>query len=208
MTSDSALLWQVLYQFFVWVALVFAVLGVAVGVALILASARTLRFFHVMNRWISTRGALRLMEIPRSTEQFSHRNRRWIGGALMAGGAFAMYGLIAGVDAGAFAALFAKAERAVVLAIVTGTLKWFLFAGSVAGVLVGLLLCFFPERLTSIEKYANRWFSVRRALRGSDDVHLTLDRLVEAHPALSGGILACTALGALAYALSLLWARP
>jgi hypothetical protein len=208
MTSDSALLWQVLYQFFVWVALVFAVLGVAVGIALIVASARTLRFFHFMNRWISTRGALRPMEIPRSTEQFSHRNRRWIGGGLMAGGAFAMYGLIAGVDVGAFAALFARAERAVLLAIATETLKWFLFAGSVAGVLVGLLLCFHPDRLESVEKVANRWFSMRRVLRGSDEPNLTLDRLVAAHPGLSGGILACTALGATAYALSLLWARP
>lgn len=208
MTSDSALLWQVLYQFFVWVALVFAVLGVAVGIALIVASARTLRFFHFMNRWISTRGALRQMEIPHSTEQFSHRNRRWIGGGLMAGGAFAMYGLIAGVDAGAFGALFAKAERAVLLAIVAETLKWFLFAGSVAGVLVGLLLCFRPDGLERVEKLANRWFSMRRVLRGSDEPNLTLDRLVEAHPGLSGGILACTALGATAYALSLLWARP
>lgn len=207
MTSDSALLWQVLYQFFVWVALVFAVVGVAVGIALIVASARTLRFFRFMNRWISTRGALRPMEIPRGTEQFSHRNRRWIGAGMMAGGAFAMYGLIAGVDAGAFAALFAKAERAVLLAIVTETLQWFLFAGSVAGVLVGLLLCFYPDRLESVEKVANRWFSMRRALRGSDEPNLTLDRLVEAHPGLSGGILACTALGATAYALSLLWAR-
>lgn len=208
MTGESVFVWHLLYQFFGWVALVFAVLGVAVGIALIMASARTLQFFHVMNRWISTRGALRPMEIPRSTEAFSHRNRRWIGGGLMAGGAFAIYGLIAGVDVGAFAALFAKAERAVLLAIATGTLKWFLFAGSVAGVLVGLLLCFFPDRLTSVERYANRWFSVRRALRGSDDVNLTLDRLVEAHPGLAGGILACTALGAAAYAASLVWARP
>ena len=36
---------------------------------------------------------------------------------------------------------------------------------------------------------------------------LTLDRLVEAHPRLSGAILACTALGAAAYAAALLFAR-
>jgi hypothetical protein len=44
-------------------------------------------------------------------------------------------------------------------------------------------------------------------LQGGDDMILTLDRLVEAHPRLSGGILACTSLGALAYAAALLFAR-
>jgi hypothetical protein len=39
-------------------------------------------------------------------------------------------------------------------------------------------------------------------------MHLMLDRLVEAHPGLSGWILACTALGAVVYAVILLLARP
>lgn len=207
MSSPNDLLWQVLFQFFIAVVLVFAAGGFAAGVGLIVASARTLRSFQVMNRWVSTRGALRSMEIPRNTEQLTHRNRRWVGGALIAGGIFATFGLLIGVNTAALSAAAAKGDMRILVAIVAGTLKWFLFVGSVAGVVVGTLLCFYPDALATLEKYANRWFSPRRSLRGGDDMRLTLDRLVEAHPAASGWILACTTLGAGVYAATLLLSR-
>jgi len=186
---------------------VFASIGFVVGMGLIFSSARTLRFLQGMNRWVSTRGAFRAMDMPRSTEQFSHRNRRWVGWALIAGGIFSTFGLAAGVDAAAVGTTFAKGDMARLVAIVAGTLRWFLIVGSVAGVVVGGMLCFSPDALATIEKYANRWFTARRMLQGGDDMILTLDRLVEAHPRLSGGILACTALGAAACAGALLFAR-
>ena len=207
MPSRNDLIWQVLFQFFITVVLVFASIGFVVGIGLIFSSARTLRFLQMMNRWVSTRGAFRAMDMPRSTEQFSHRNRRWVGWALIAGGIFSTFGLAVGVDAAAVGAAFAKGDQARLVAIVAGTLRWFLIGGSVAGVVVGGMLCFSPDALATIEKYANRWFTARRMLRGGDDMILTLDRLVEAHPRLSGGILACTALGAAAYAAALLFAR-
>jgi len=197
----------VLFQFFIAVVLVFASVGFVVGIGLIFSSAWTLRFLQVMNRWVSTRGAFRAMDMPRSTEQFSHRNRRWVGWALIAGGIFSTFGLAAGVDAAAVGAAFAKGDQARLVAIVAGTLRWFLIVGSLAGVVVGGMLCFSPDALATLEKYANRWFTARRMLQGGDDMILTLDRLVEAHPKLSGGILACTALGAAAYAAALLFAR-
>jgi hypothetical protein len=196
-----------LFQFLVVVVLVFASVGFAVGIGLIVSSVRTLRFLQLMNRWVSTRGAFRAMDVPRSTEQFTHRNRRLVGWALIAGGIFALYGLATGFNAAAVSAVFPKGALVPLLAIVAATLKWFLIVGSVAGVLLGYLLCFSPGALANLEKYANRWFTPRNILRGGDDMHLSLDRLVEAHPALSGWILACTSLGAVGYAATLLLAR-
>lgn len=207
MPSNVDLIWQFLFQFFIAAVLVFASIGFATGVGLILSGARTLRFFHVMNRWISTRATLRPMEIPRDTDQFSHRRRRWVGGALIAGGIFSTFGLAAGVDAAAVGAAIAKGDMARLVAIVAGTLRWFLIAGSVAGVVIGGMLCFSPNALATLEKYANQWFSARRLLRGGDDMILTLDRLVEAHPGLAGWILACITLGAAVYAVTLRVAR-
>lgn len=207
MASDYNLIWQLLFRFCIVVVLVFAGLGFAVGVGLIVSSARILRIFHVMNRWVSTDAAFAALDTSRSTEQFSYRNRRWVGWALIAGGIFATFGLAAGINAAAVGATFAKGAMVPLVAIVAGTLKWFLIVGSVAGVVIGTMLCFFPNALVTLEKYANRWFSAGRLLRGGDDMRLTLDMLVEAHPALSGWILACTALGAAAYAGVLLFAR-
>jgi len=206
MTTGNLIL-QMLYQFFVVLVLVFAGVGVAAGIGLVVASAPTLRFFQAMNRWISTRGALRPMEIPRDTDRFSHRYRRWVGGALIAGGIFSAIGLFFGVDAAAVGTAFAKGDASRLVAIAAGTLRWVLILGSAAGVAVGLILCFSPDGLARLEKHANRWFSARQVLRSGDDMNLTLDRLVEAHPGPSGWILTCTALGAAACAVALLFAR-
>lgn len=207
MPSPNDLFWHMLFQFLIALVLVFAAVGVAAGVGLIVASASTLHFFHVMNRWVSTRGALKSMEIPRYAEPLTHQNRRWVGGALIAGGVFATFGLLFGIDTQALSTATAKGDMRVLVAVVAGTLKWFLVIGSIAGVVVGALLSFNPDALATLEKYANRWFSARRGLRGGDDMRLALDALVEAHPGPSGWILACTALGAGVYAVALLLGR-
>jgi hypothetical protein len=204
MPTQYDLIWHLLFQFFIVLVLVFAGVGFAAGVGLIVASARTLRFFHAMNRWISLRGALKPMEIPRDTEPLAHGHRRSLGYALIAGGAFSAFGLAAGVDAAAVGASFARGDMVRVVAIAAQALKWFLIVGSVAGVAVGLLLCFSPGALAVLEKHANRWVSSRRAMHGADEQNLTLDRLVETHPGPSGWILVCTTLGAAAYAATLL----
>jgi uncharacterized membrane protein (UPF0182 family) len=207
MPSNSELLSQFLFQLFAALVLVFAAVGVAAGIGLIASTSRTLRIFVVMNRWVSTRGALKSMEIPRSTEQASHGHGRLVGWTLIAGGVFATFGLILGVDTAAFSAAAAKGDMRIVAAVVAGTVKWFLVVGSIAGVVVGYLLSFSPSALATLEKYANRWISARRAFRGGDDLHLNLDRLVEAHPRPSGWILVCTGLGAMIYAATLLFTR-
>jgi hypothetical protein len=207
MPSPNNLILHMLFQFLIAVVLVFAAVGVAAGVGLIVSSARTLKFFHVMNRWVSTRGALKSMEIPRNTESLTHHNRRWVGAALIAGGVFATFGLLVGTDTQALSTATAKGDIRILVAIMAGTLKWFLVIGSIGGVVVGALLSFYPDALATLEKYANRWFSARRGLRGGDDMRLSLDALVEAHPGPSGWILACTALGAVVYAVALLLGR-
>lgn len=207
MPSTGDLIWQVLYRFCATVVLVFASVGFAMGVGLIVSSAPTLRFFRVVNRWVSTRGAFRQLEMPRSAEGFFHRHRRPLGWILIAGGIFSTLGLLLGVDAAALGKALATGDRVLPVAIVAASLKWVLILGSVAGVAVGAMLCFFPNALAGLERHANRWFSARRVLQGGDDMRLTLDRLVESHPGPSGWILSCTSLGAVAYAVTLLFAR-
>ncbi|MGH8689025.1 MAG: hypothetical protein ACREVQ_15080 [Burkholderiales bacterium] len=206
MTFYNAI-WQLLFHFFIVLILVFAAVGFAAGMGLIFASAPTRRVFQLMNRWISTRGALRAFEIPRDTEQLSHRHPRLVGWGLILGGLVATLGLLLAVNTAQLDAAVAKGDTRVLVAVICGTLKWFLVGGGAAGVVVGGLLAFAPDALARLEKYANRWSSTQLAVRGADDMHSVLDRLVEAHPAPAGWILAFTTLGAAAGAVALLLAR-
>lgn len=203
--SNYHFVWQLLFEFTMVVVLVFGAVGFAAGIGLIVSSARTFRFFHVMNRWISIRRALRPIEIPRDADQFAHKYRRWVGVFLIAGGIFSAFGLAAKVKASSIGAMLAKGAVVPLVIIVVETLRWFLIAGSVTGVVIGFLFCYSPSTLISIGRYANKWFSPRRLTRGVDEMHLTLDKLVEAHPKLSGAILTCTALGVAVYSRFLLF---
>ena len=61
MGSNNDLFWQLLFQSLIATVLVFAALGLVVGVGLIVSSGRTVRLIQSMNRWVSTRGVLKAM---------------------------------------------------------------------------------------------------------------------------------------------------
>ena len=207
MISYGDLIWPLVFRVSLAMVIVFGFIGFAVGIGLIVASARTFRLFHAMNRWVSIRRALKPAEIPRDIDQFAHRYRYWFGIPLVVGGMFSTYGLVARVSASALGAAFAKGTMGPLLAIAAEALRWFLIIGSVSGVVIGIMLCYSPEVLGRFEKYANKWISPRRLVRTGDQMHPTLDKLVEAYPRPSGWVLMCTGLGVVVYAAFLLATR-
>ncbi len=81
MGAYSNLTWQLLVQFLLVLFLVVAVSGLAVGVGLITSSLRIVGYFHMLNRWVSTRHVLRPVEVPVDTERVTHRHHRWLEGS-------------------------------------------------------------------------------------------------------------------------------
>lgn len=207
MPSFNDLIWPFVFRSSLAIVMVFGFIGFVVGVGLLVSSAGTFRFLHSMNRWVSMRSTFRPAEIPRDTDQLAHKYRYWVGIPLVVGGLFATYGLVARISAFAVGATFAKGTLTSMLAIAADAMRWFLIVGSVSGVVVGFMLCFSLPALAGFEKHANRWISPRRAFRGGDEMHPTLDNLVEAHPRASGWIFTCTALGVVVFAAFLLFTR-
>ena len=207
MVSYGNLIWPLVFRVSLAIVMVFGFVGFALGIGLIVSSAKTFRFLHAMNRWVSIRRTLKPAEIPRDIDQLAHKYRYWIGTLLVVGGMFSTFGLVVRINASAVGAMFAKGTMVPLLAIAAEALRWFLIVGSVSGVVVGIMLCYSPEVLGSFEKYANKWVSSRRIVRGGDEMHPTLDRLVEAHPRKSGWIFTCTGLGVVVYATFLLLTR-
>ena len=198
------LMWLLLVQFLIVLFFVVAASGLAVGVGLITSSPKMVQYFHVLNRWVSTRHVLKSVEVPRETDRFAHRYQRWLAAGFVLGGIIAIFGLLAGLDATAVSTTLAPRRFAPVVAIAVESAKWFLIAGSAFGVVVGAMLLFYPNAESMLERFANRWVSARRVTRSWDDMHMNLDILVEAHPKPAGWIIACTSAAAVIWAVIML----
>jgi len=180
-------MWQVLTQILVVAFLIVAVSGLGVGIGLILSTRTTSEFFRGLNRRLSTLDA--------SPESDTHSYQRWLAGAFVLGGLVATFCLVAAVDVTAISKALAEERAAPVVAVVLDLSRWMLVVGSAAGVVVGAIVLFHPEAESRLEAFTNRWVSPR-VVRGWDDLHVSLDRLVEAHPVPAGWLLACTSAAA------------
>src|ERR1700675_4840466 len=166
--------WQWMAQCSMVLFLVVATAGLAVGVGLLVSTQKTIAMFHVVNRWVSTRHALKSVEVSRDTERISHKYQRWVAGGFVIGGLVSVVGLISGVDVAAASSLIARQSMVQVTVVILNTAKWFLVAGSAFGVVIGGMLLFYPNAEATLEKFANQWVSSRRVVRNWDDMHMTL----------------------------------
>jgi hypothetical protein len=165
------------------------------GAALVWRSAAALGFAERMNRWVSTRNALRALEAPRTLEPTSARFRRWLGAFLVFGGAFSVTFLLARVDLrrGGFVP-GVDLERWFVSGVILETMKWVLVAGGAFAFAVGVLMLFFPLRLATFEQRMDRWYSSRRLLRAEETMLTPLEPRVAANPRAAGAIIAVASL--------------
>ena len=204
MGAYSNLLWHMLVQVLIVMFLVVAIAGLGVGLGLIVSREKTTQLFHSLNRWVSTRHALKAVEIPRETERLSHQYQRWLAACFVLGGLFAAFVLATSVDVTALSRVLVSRRYVPFLAVILDSTRWFLIVGSAAGVAVGAMLLFYPNAEITLEKFANQWVSSRRIARTGDDMHMTLDTLVEAHPTPAGWIISCTSVAAVLCAIFML----
>lgn len=173
--------------------------GIVFGFALGLRSGPTLQFIARMNRWVSTEAALRPLEVPRQFDPAPDSPyRRLLGGLFVGGGALTIYFLLTRLQI----ARLVDAKRALGLAIVLDATMAIFIVGGAFALLVGALMLFWPQRLTSLEERLNRWYSSRRLVAAQERMLTPLEPHVEAHPRAAGWIIA---IASLAIALAMAW---
>jgi hypothetical protein len=197
---------QLLTPFLLLFFSIAGITGIALGVCLILGSARTLKVLGNMNRWISLRGTLKPMETPHDIGKAVYGHRRWFGIAFLIGGAFAIFMLLVNIETAPIVSALGSNASPVVAWIVE-SLKWILVAGGVMAVVVGAMLAFSPDSLRTLEARLNRWTSTRQLGRGADTMHLALDQWVETFPRIAGLMLAVGAAIVL-IASMIVWLAP
>ena len=175
-------------------ALAGSLLGLLVGIGLVLSTDSTLAFFRTMNRRVSMRQTTKSLEIPRNVEGPKGGRHPWIGVAFVLGGGYAAFALLTQLDAVRVVAALRIAENPVTAEVLIDTLRWFLIVGGLAAIVFGVMLLFFPRAWNALEKRANYWYSTRQAMRGGEEMHYGLDRLVERFPRAAGAIIGVSSL--------------
>jgi uncharacterized protein HemY len=185
---------QLLLDSLYWFFLVFGIFGIAVGVGLALNHVRMHRFSRFMNRWVSMRRSTKWLAIPRDSGAAVQRFRYLLGAVFVVFPAFSLFVLIAKIDADKLATALHLNVPPAFAAWILESARWFLIAGSLLAIAVGVMLIFFPKALHAIETRTNRWYSTRNMSRGGEIERMGFDAWVECHPRAMGLIIASGAL--------------
>lgn len=204
LSSDYAVN-QLLIPAVVMFFLVWGLIGAAIGVGLIVSSAKMFRLFGMMNRDVSTRHDLTPLAMAHDPGPSVRKYGRVIGAVFILGAACSLYGLVGFDNSAIVSALELRYPRPFV-AWILGSVWWCWILFSVFAIVIGVMLACFPDALGRLEAQANRWYSARKPTGGLDTMHLTLDKLVEAFPRSAGSIIVVAALYVAANA-AMLWFR-
>lgn len=159
-----------------------AVFALAAGLLLVFRSEAAFRISERMNRWVSTRAAIRPLVEHHSISRPLYRLHRLVGTMICAG---ALYSLIVlGMPTGE--AAIAKSLSGIgsprMSAWLSESLRAILLTGNFGALVFGLVFIVRPSALKSLEAWADRRISVRKRTKPLEEMHLSADKFVRVHP--------------------------
>jgi hypothetical protein len=185
---------KIIWQTFLWVALLGGVTGLLMGIALLFRSSLVFRISERMNVWISSRQAMRPLERPIDIERAVYRWHRIIGVALLVGALFTLYVAALRFQGPELGVVFAKFVRIEIARWLGQSLRIFLIVANLAALLIAAIIILRPSALKPLEVWANRQYSARQATREWEIPRNLIDPIVQANPRLTGAILAVASL--------------
>jgi hypothetical protein len=188
------LLQKIIWQTFLWVALLGGVTGLLMGIALLFRSSLVFRISERMNVWISSRQAMRPLERPIDIERAVYRWHRIIGVALLVGALFTLYVAALRFQGPELGVVFGKFVRIEIARWLGQSLRIFLIVANLAALLIAAIIILRPSALKPLEVWANRQYSARQATREWEIPRNLIDPIVQANPRLTGAILAVASL--------------
>ena len=182
----SAILQQAIFAFL----LLGSIFALVAGLLLVFRSELAFRASERMNRWVSTRTALRSLEEQRSIARPLYRMHRLVGALICAGALYALivlgtpYGgtaitkTLSGIGPQRFASWLSESLRLVLL------------VGNFGAFVFGIVFIVRPSALKGLEAWADRRISGRTATKPLEEVHLSTDRFTRSHPRVVGAVVA------------------
>jgi hypothetical protein len=181
----STILQQAIFIFL----LLGSILALAAGLLLLLDSARAFRIGERMNRWVSTRAALRPLEEQHSISRPLYRRHRLVGVLLCAGALYALVVLGTPYGEQAMVKTLSGLGPARFASWISESLRIVLLAGNFGALLFGLVFVVRPSALKGLEAWADRRISGRKATKPLEEVRLSTDQFVRTHPRVAGWLI-------------------
>jgi len=197
MKAAIALLVSVLGQALYILLLLGAALGLLVGIMLLIDSQRVLRWNAYLNRWISTGESLRVLDQPHDLNRIVYRSHRILGLVVLAAALYALDVLVFNIQTRALVHIFRDLANPATLQLFAESVRWFLVAGNVLAILVGMILVLRPSLLKGVEGWTDRRYSPRLSIPNLDEPRYQPDEFVRAHLRLAGIVAAGGSLFAL-----------
>jgi hypothetical protein len=166
-----------------------AALGVVIGALLLFDSERVMRWNYTLNRWYSTRQAMRALERPIDIKRPFYRWHRVLGVLVFAASLFTLDVLVFGFQTSALVRALRGMAQPAALALMLDSVRLFLIVGNVAALLAAAVLVFRPSLLKGLEVWGDRQYSGRTSTKTLDIMRYQPDDFVRARPRLVGGVL-------------------
>lgn len=181
-----------------------SVAGMAVGALLLFRCERLRSISAVLGRWISTRNMDRTLEKRISLDPWFYRHSKVTGVLLLMGALFILSYFVFQLDrtqtlVGLMRRMNWPATQAEIL---LDALVLLSLLGALAAAVFALFILFRPSLLRDFEQGANRWVSLRQALKPMEIPRAGVDDYIFRHAALAGALLLLGSLYLLAMLLS------
>ena len=174
----SAIVQQTIFVFL----LMGSVCALVAGLALIFRSELAFRAGERMNRWVSTRSAMRSLEEHHSIARPLYRMHRLVGILICVGALYSLVVLATPYGELALTRTLSSMGPRRLASFASETLRIILLVGNLCALIFGLVFTVRPSALKGLEAWADRRISGRRVSKPLEQVRLSTDEFVRAHP--------------------------
>jgi hypothetical protein len=187
MTPYLKFLSQIVNQTIFISILVGAAFALLAGLMLIFDSRRAFRMGDWLNRWVSTREVVKPLEEHRNISRPLYRMHRLVGALICIGALYSLVVLGAPSGGEAIAKSLAGIGPSKLFASWLGdSIRYVLLAGNFGALLFGLVFLVRPSALKSLEAWADRRISERKAIKPLEKMRMSADQFLRRHPRFVG----------------------
>src|SRR5512135_293024 len=193
-----------LLQSFVLFLIIGSFAGMVVGALLLLRPQSLQTASQKLNRWVSTRHLDQSLERTVALDPFFYRYRRASGTLTLLGALYILYFFSVRMDRPGMTGVLARSFK-LPTQLVSGLLDALTLSalvGALFAALISLFLLLRPSLLRDFEQGANRWVSMRRALKPAEVQRAGMDDYVFKHVHQAGILLVLGSLYVLVLLLS------